>query len=527
MTPSPETAGGDEALAVSHSGEPVIAAVAANDDEADGHATRHRSTLDRALTRGIAWMGMAKWITQLATWVSTIIVARLLSPADYGIVGLATMFLGIVTMASEFGIDAAVVTMRTLPPEILRQLNAVSAMLGFASFILACSAAPLLARFFETPELLWVVVAMSTSFLVLGFRVVPQALLLRGLRFRGLAFAEGGQALVLAAAMVLFAWLGFRYWTLVIGAIIGSALSTVFVLAQSRCGFARPRWNELRAALTFSRHTIVARLSWYGYDNADFFVAGKLLGKDALGAYNLAWQFASTIIEKVTSLIGRVTPAVLSAAQHDPALLRRYLLAVTEAISLVTAPATVGISLVAGDLVPLLLGEKWMAAVTPLRLLALYAAIRSVTPFLAQVLTVTGETRQLMRINVFALVVLPFAFVAGSRWGLAGIAAAWIVAHPLFVVYPAGRAVFRRLGIGWREYGRALAPAGSGVLVLTMMVLTARLLRPPSVAHAGPLVIDVAVGMVAYTGTLLLLHRNRVQRLWEFLRSNIRPVAAT
>src|SRR5690606_21011308 len=119
--------------------------------------------------------------------------------------------------ASEFGIDAAVVTLRSLPEQVLHQLNTMAVLFGIVSHLLAWVAAPVLVWLFDAPALYSVVIVMSTSFLVLGFRVVPQALLMKGLRFRGLAAAEAGQALVMSTTMVVFAVLGFRYWTLVAG----------------------------------------------------------------------------------------------------------------------------------------------------------------------------------------------------------------------------------------------------------------------------------------------------------------------
>ncbi|HSA55943.1 MAG TPA: lipopolysaccharide biosynthesis protein [Gemmatimonadaceae bacterium] len=482
--------------------------------------------LDRALTRGVAWMGVTKWATQLISWAATLIVVGLLTPADFGVLGMATVLMGVMTVLSEFGIDAAVVTMRDMPARVLHQLNTLSVFFGFACALLAAAAAPLMAWFFRTPELNWVVIAMSATFVVSGFRVVPQALLQKHLRFRGLAMAEAGQALLASAVTVLLAWMGFRYWSLVIGGVLGSVAVTALILLQSRCAFAWPRRHESAAALRFSRHTIIARLAWYGYDNADFFIAGRVLGRDALGAYTVAWQLATAVIQRISSLIGRVTPAVLSAAQRDPAALRRYLFAVTETISLFTVPATVGLALVAPALVQLALGEKWASAILPLQLLSLYAAVRSVTPFLSQVLAVTGDMHRLMRINLWGLLLLPPVFLYASRWGVGGIAAAWIVAHPLIIAVPAGAIVFKRLGVRTRDYLAVLVPAASAVAIMGLGVLGVRLLLPASTGPLLGLIVEVLAGAAFYVGALLLLHRARIQRIWRFARSNFSPTPA-
>ncbi len=404
-----------------------------------------RRSLDKSLAKGVAWMGSIRWLTQLLTWASTLIVVRLLTPADYGLVGLASMYLGIVTMLSEFGIGTTIVALRDLTEDDHAQINALSMLFGFASFLVSCAVAPLLASFFNAPELTMVVIAMSTIFIITGARVVPQAILQRDMRFRDLALNDGLQAVALAVGAVVFAFFGFRYWTLVLSAILGALLSTIGVLRLVRVPFKRPQWATLRPAVAFSQQTIFARLAWYVYQNADFFVAGKVFGKDLMGVYRVAWDLTSTPLEKIVSMVGRVTPSVLSAAQNDKAALRRYVLRITEVLALVTFPATIGLGLIAQDLVPLVFGRQWAGMVVPLQLLSIAASIRAIAPILPQVLTVTGQNRRGMQINLVGAFVMPVAFYIGSRWGTTGIAAMWILVYPIALVIPDGE---RRLSAG-------------------------------------------------------------------------------
>src|SRR5262245_22726005 len=127
--------------------DPVVdvAGAAAGAHASDAAAAAHRAHLGRSLATGVAWMGSAKWISQLAAWASTIVVARLLSPEDYGLVGMATLFLGIVTLFSEFGIGTTVVTLRDLSVNQLAEVNTLALLLGVGGFAASCIAAPLLA----------------------------------------------------------------------------------------------------------------------------------------------------------------------------------------------------------------------------------------------------------------------------------------------------------------------------------------------------------------------------------------------
>ncbi|MGQ0766675.1 MAG: lipopolysaccharide biosynthesis protein [Gemmatimonadota bacterium] len=485
---------------------------------AGGDAT-DRAHLDRSLARGVAWTATARWSAQLLTWASTIIVARILSLSDYGIVGLATAYLGLVTMLSEFGIGSAVVALRDLSREQLSQMNTVAVLFGVAGFVVSCALAPVLSWFFDEPSLTVVVVALATIFLITGFRITPQAILQRELRFRDLAINDIVQAVLVSGAAVLFATLGFRYWTLVISAVLGAALSTLGILRLVRLPLRRPDWTALAPAVRFSRETIIGRVGWYVYQNADFFVVGKILGREAVGAYRFAWDLASGPVEKITSMVSRVTPSILSAAQHDLASLRRYLLRITEALALLVLPAAIGLAIVAEDVVLIALGPQWEPAIVPLMFLAASIGFRSVASILPQFLAVTGETATTMRINLAGAILLPVAFVIGTRWGVGGVAAVWILIQPFTQELRMARAVFRRLELPARDYLASLAAPVTATVIMTAAVFGARWLTPDAVARPVHLTIDVAAGTAAYAASLMLFHRERALGVVRALRA--------
>lgn len=472
--------------------------------------------LDGALVRGLAWTGSVKWASQVVTWASTLIVARILSPEDYGLVSMASVYLGVVTLLSEFGLGAAVVMLRTLDDDQIAQMNGFAVLMGLGSLLVSIGAAYPLGAFFRAPQLPAVVIAMSTVFVITSFRVVPGALLQRDLRFKDLAINDGVRALLLALAMVTFAALGFGYWTLVLGALLSSALTTVLILRLRRHGFAWPRVQSIRHAMVFSGDVVVSRIAWYLYANADFLVAGRVLGKGPLGGYSVAWTLASVPVEKVSSLVIGVTPAVFSAVQDDLAALRRYLLTLTQGIALITFPAAVGLSLVADDFVHVVLTAKWEGAIIPLRVLALYATLRSVSPLFTPVLNAIGETRFAMWNNVLALLVLPTAFYFGSHWGTPGIALAWMIGHPPIVALLARR-VFRRIELPAIRYLGALWPAVSGALAITLAVFAMRAIMPDSATAALRLAVEVAAGASAYAAILLVFHRERLNSFRRML----------
>lgn len=468
------------------------------------------AVMDKHLVGGIAWTAAAKWSSQILTWLCLLIVARLLVPSDYGIVGLAGIYLGLVSIFSEFGFGAAVITLRNLTADEIAQIHTFSVISGGVGFLISCVLAAPIGWFFHVPELPAVIVVMSTNFLITGFKTVPSSLLQREFQFKRLSLIDTTAAVMQSGCVLLLAWLGARYWALVSGAILASIVATTLNLASHPQVFAVPRVKSIAHALRFSWQVLVARLSWNLYSDSDFLVAGRVLGAAPLGAYSFAWNLANLPVEKITGLVGQVTPVFFAENQSDLVGLRRYLRNITEVLALVTFPATIGLGLVAQEFVPLVLGARWSAMVAPLEVLAFYASIRSVSALVGPLLMALRETRFLMWTNLAAVVIMPIAFYVGSKWGPAGIAWGWIVAYP-FVAIPLYIRAFRKIGMPIGAYLGAIRPALDGGVAMILVLGAVKWSMPAVWPLYLRFAIEVIAGAAAYTLALSMLHRARLR----------------
>jgi PST family polysaccharide transporter len=459
-----------------------------------------------------------KWITQIAAWAATLIVARILSPDDYGLVGMAAVYYGFLTLVSEAGLGMTVIALRELRGTQLAEVHTFAALMGMGGFVLSVLVSGLLAGFFGAPALKWVVVVMSVNFILVSLRTVPQAVLQRELQFHRYAALDGANALVTAAASVALAFAGARYWSLVISTVAGGLITTTLALLWKPLGFRWPHFRELRGTLKTSREILVASVAWYVSQSADFLVAGKMLGKAALGNYTFAWSLAYSIVDKVTSLVNGVTSSIFSASKHDRALLTRYITRIMGALALILLPATAGVALVSRELVLAVVGAKWQAAIVPLRLLVLYAGVRSLTPILSQALTITGDTRYAMHRNIAGAICLPIGFVVGARWGIVGIATAWILVHAPVVLVPQLRRVSQHLGIRVRDYVPAVAPALVSTSIMAVTVLAVSAAIPRDLPMLLILGLKVGVGTLAYAAAIWLFFRENVMALVRVLK---------
>ncbi|HEV8657044.1 MAG TPA: lipopolysaccharide biosynthesis protein, partial [Thermoanaerobaculia bacterium] len=475
--------------------------------------------LDRKLARGITWTGGIKGTTLVISWASFIIVARILSPGDYGLVAMATVYLGLTAMITDFGLGNAIVALRDLSPEVTAQLHTLALLVGGVAAAISCLVAVPLSRFYGAPGLAMVIVVLSTSLALDSLRIVPTALLARELRFKALALLESLKVLIAVAFTLALAVWGAGYWALVLGNVFAAFLVTLFVLIRLPQRFARPKFRALGPTLTFSSHFLAAQLAYYGYMNADFVVAGRVLGKIALGEYTLAWNLTSALGDKIMAIFGRVMPTMLAAVQRDVETLRRYFLLYTEALSILIIPGSVGLSLVARDFILLVFGAKWSAAVVPAQLLCLYTAIRIPAIPTMPVLQVTRQASFPARWCFATLAILtPLFCVAGSRWGTVGIAAIWLSVYPLLLV-PVYMRVSRTVGISLRDYAACVGPTLVSVAFMTLIVLATRALTPASGSLAFRFSLEVAAGAASFVGAGLFFYRKRLGVLTEFVRT--------
>jgi PST family polysaccharide transporter len=474
--------------------------------------------LDRSLLSGLVWTGGMRWTTQIFSWLSTLVVARILTPTDYGLVGMAGVYVGLIELVNEFGLGTAIVQRRELNESQLARLGGLAVLLGCVFFAVSVAVSGLLADFFGQSAVRWIVIVLSTRYITSGFRVLPRSLLNRDLEFRKLAWIDGVEAVVLTGGTLLLAVLGLRYWALVLGALISGLLAAAMTLAWRPHRLAWPSdFQSIAREVTFGWQMAVARVAWYAYSNADFAVVGRFLGSVAMGAYTFGWNIASIPVDRISGLLNRVTYAVFAAVQDQKSELRRYLLRLTEGLALITFPISIGVALVSDHFVLGILGEHWRPAIAPLRLLAIAAPIRSVMVLFTQVLLATGQAKRNMQFTLIAACILPVLFYIGSRWGTAGVAFIWVVGYPAFVAPMYVRAGLRATEMRASAYLGALWPAISATAAMTGAVMAVRLAMPAQSSHYLQLACEVLTGVVVYALAVRWMHGERVRSFRRLL----------
>lgn len=481
-------------------------------------------SLKQAWLSGARWTLFARIGMQLVTWPITLVVMRLLEPADYGLFAMAMLVSGFITLFSELGLGVALVQAAEVTPEQQRAAATVLLLLNGAIALAIVAVAPLVAIIFSEPQVTRVMWVLTLELLVSAWAMVPMAMLERALRFREISIAQMAGGIAGATATLAAAWIDVDVWALVAGALTGATVRTVLcVVFHGRLVLpGRVQAATLRPMVKVSSHVIAVRALWYWSGQADQLVLGRMLHAQALGLYNVAAQLAMLPAGKAMEVVNRVTLPVLSR-QHDEARVRATYRRLMGMLALYGMGVCWGLAAVAPEFVELVLGTKWLAAAVPLALLSLVAPLRMFCAFNNTVVTACGKPEAATRELLLASVLLPVTVGLGA-WvdGLRGASLAWLAAYP--AVYAVStHLTARAIGLQRRLALSALwRPLLAGLAMLGAVALLRHGLGA-GVPVGGRLAGGVVVGGLTYLAAIWLLARALVMDTRALVLDILRP----
>jgi O-antigen/teichoic acid export membrane protein len=470
--------------------------------------------------KAIAWQSTAKIVVQAFSFAVTIILARKLAPADYGLVGMAAVFTGLLDLVNGFGVNSAIVQRQDLSREELSSAFWFVFLLGCGLCCIGFLVAPAAALFYRNDQVSWIIRALSINFVISAVKTIPQSILNKQLMFNKTSQSELVSSIANGSSAILLAFTGFGVWSLVCGSIVQSVVSTVLI-----CFFAswRPSLvfavRHLQQVVGFGTKIVTSRIQWYVYSNSDYFIIGRLLGDKILGFYTMAFRLANLPTEKITAVINEVMFPVFSSLQHEQEKQKKYFLTITKFISFATMPIMALIIVLSEEIVSVLLTEKWLPIVTPLRILCFIGIIRSVDIVIPQVLVSQGRADEVLRYSTLLFFILPSSFFAGCYWGgMQGVAYAWLMAYPLLVSV-LFRCGFRAMGLSAREYAVNMLPQTIGTVIMCALLFGMKIAGAMPGMGLTRLIFLSLVGVFIYLAYLLSFHKGQVLEVVEILKS--------
>jgi O-antigen/teichoic acid export membrane protein len=381
---------------------------------------------------------------------SLIILARLLDPKDFGLVGMVTAVTGVFGLFRDAGLSMVTIQRPTITNEQVSTLFWLNILVGTLLTALCVAVAPLLVTFYHEPRLFWITVVMATGFFLNAAGVQHSALLQRDMRFGALSAIETMSQAVGVIVGIGLAMQGFGYWALVGPAVVLPAISTLGVWAISAWVPGTPHWGaDSGRMIRFGGMTTLNSLIMYVSYNLEKILLGRFWGAEALGVYGRAFQLISLPSENLNQATGGVIFTALSRLQGDPDRLKKYFLSSYSVMLSLTLPTTIACALFADDIIMLVLGPKWKDAVIIFQLLApTILVLALINPTYALLISIGRAGRSLKIALVLGPLVIG-AYVLGLPYGPRGVAfayssilALWLVPHMVWCMH--GTTIFLR-----------------------------------------------------------------------------------
>lgn len=437
---------------------------------------------------------------------SLMVLARLLEPGDFGVVGMVTAITGVFSVFKDAGLSTASVQHATITGEQSSALFWLNMLVGAILGLLYASMAPFLVFFYQEPRLFWVTIVLAAGFILNAAGVQHSALLQRQMRFTALAAIEVASLLVSIAVGIGMALGGFGYWSLVGMAIANTSAYTIlaWLVASWIPRIERLQFGIVRSMIRFGGTVTLNSFVVYLAYNAEKALLGRFWGADALGIYGRAYQLVNIPSDSLNAAVGGVAFAAMSRLQHEPLRLKSYFLKGYSALLSVIIPMIIACALFSEGIILIFLGSKWMDAAVIFRLLTPTAlAYGLINPF-AWLLFSTGMVNRSLKM---ALVIAPLvivACVAGLPYGPVGVASGFSAMMTLLIIPMIGWAI-HGTNISRSDILKAISPPFLAGLAAGAISLTVHIFFGPHLPALPRLLLGCTVLLGVYLWVFLVV----------------------
>jgi O-antigen/teichoic acid export membrane protein len=466
-------------------------------------------TLKTRTVRSIGWSATLQIARLLMLVLISAILARLLTPSDFGLIAMITVFSSFVAIFSDFGLTSAIVQKKEISDETLSSTFWISVGLGALLTTALAASAPLIAAFYSEPRLTPLVVFISITFFIASFGNVQSALLTKSMNFKALAIIGICAIGISGPISVFLAFSGYGVWSLAWNTVLSTLITVVLTWLYSRWV---PHFllglRHVKGLLRFGANLTGFSFLNYFARNLDNLLIGRFLGPAPLGFYNLAYNLLLLPLSNITDVIGRVMFPALSIIQHDKQMVREAYVTANRYIAVVSFPLMIWILVTAPQLIRVVYGPKWISVIPLIQILALASMEQSVGATVGWIFLSQGRTDVLLKVSIFTTSAVTISFAVGLRWGVEGVVIAYTIAAYL-LAYPIFAVAFRLIDLKVRYF---LAQLRSIVLATLILGITAFLLRI-SLEKLGltqdliMLAIVTALSLLTYSVLMFLLDK--------------------
>jgi len=462
-----------------------------------------RGDLKGRSVRGGVLTASAQGTTFVLTTAMTIVLARLLTPADFGLVAMVTAITGLGQAFADLGLSEATIQRENITHEQVSALFWINVAIGLGLMLVTAGLAPLLVWFYSEPRLKALTLVLALTFLICGLRVQHNALIQRQMRYAAIAIRDIVAAAAAVAAAITLAWRGAGYWAIIAYPLTFNSTAVALTWMMIRWVPGPPqRGVQVRSLLTFGGNVASSYLISYLSRSADSVLIGWYWGASPLGLYSRAYNLLLRPVNQLNAPLSTIMVPALSRLQNDPERFARYYLRAIKLITWITAPVFGFLIVAAEPVIRLVLGNKWLAAAPVFQILAIAALAQMLFGPTSWLFVSRGEPARMFKLTLILTPILIGSYIIGLPFGIKGVALfgslVFVGIFPWMLKYTfhGTGLTLRRL---WQAMSCPIALCLAGALVAELVV---HLIRPRGVL--SQLLVPALGFAVAYSLSLTI-----------------------
>ena len=469
------------------------------------------------------WEALNRISRQLLQLGVSILLARMLLPRDYGLVGMATIFIGFSRVVGELGFGGAIVQRKNITDEQLHNIFWLNLVLGFALWLFLSLLSPLIADFYEMPEVAPILVFSSLSLVLSAPAIVPRALIYKKMLFKYIFLLDWISIILSGAASIGAALLGMGAWSLVIGSLVSSV--TVSVFAWRFCDWRIRRFvlkpHAIKDLFNFGGYYMGFQLSRFLVANLDYFIIGKLFTATDLGLYTLAFRLMAIPRIQIANIIRSVMYPTFVKMQDDDVRTRKGLFMTLLGASLLVAPTLTGLAMIAPDMIPAVYGQKWAEAAPLLRVLFI-GGIASSVDLAASLMLARGKANWTFWMSIAKAVLFLPVLLLGAQLNNLNQLGVLVSVHAVLTTVLFQLWINRLIAFSPLRYFQSLIPATLACVIMSVGVYGARAGIVSQTKNVWVIIsTQIAVGAVTYAAVVLLWPSDEIRQIKRWIRTRI------
>jgi len=392
------------------------------------------SLAQKALS-GFIWTLTSRVGTRVSIFVVSIVLARLLTPADFGLVAMLSVFFAVSSSLVESGFTHALIREKTISEEDKSTVFFINLFISLFLYVVLWFSSPYIANFFNQPELMWLARVMGIDIVLKALIIVQRAVFMQTLRFKLLSSVDISVSILTGIFAIFLAYSGFGVWALAIKYFLSSFFVFIIIFTINPW---RPssfiNADSFNRLFGFGSRLLVTGLINTFYNNIYNLTIGKFFSADILGYYSRAYLLVNQSISTISIALGQVTYPILSKTKDDEIRLKEAHKKIVNVISFINIPISVILAFSAEPLVLVLLGEKWIETVPFIQLLSISAIITHFIGLNKNLLKIIGRSDLYLRTSVISKILTTIAVIIGIQFGIWGLVISSVVAIYLEVI---------------------------------------------------------------------------------------------